>query len=171
MGSVPVTNRAGVPLRGKNWLDRNWKWFVPVLTVIVVLCVATFVVGLFSLIEYSFRASYPYQHAIEVAKASAAVREEIGDPFQVAWFASGNIRVSGQDGHAELSIPISGLRGTGRFIVVANKRGGRWTFDTLKVQVNGQNAPINLLNPANPTPRSQTERTFLVCGPPSCSFR
>ena len=150
------------PSRPKNWIERNWKWFVPLMVLVLALCAAAFVALVFSIVEFSFRSSYPYQNALERAKASAAVGQTIGTPIQVGWFTTGNIQVSGSNGDAQLSIPISGGKGRGEIIVVAKKRGGQWTFDTLQVQVDGQNAPIDLLKPVIPSLPSSPRVTSLI---------
>jgi hypothetical protein len=47
-----------------------------------------------------------------------------------------------------MSIPISGPYAEGHIIVVANKRANQWNFETLEVEVNGQDERIPLLEAA-----------------------
>jgi len=47
-----------------------------------------------------------------------------------------------------MSIPISGPYAAGHIIVVANKHANQWKFETLAVEVDGQDERIPLLEPA-----------------------
>jgi hypothetical protein len=133
------------------WIYRHWKWFIPVF---IVGGIAGFVFVLFSAIEYSFRASDAYNFALKKAAVSPEVAARVGSPFQVAWFVAGHINLNNSDGEAALSIPISGPRGRGKIVVKGKKHAGRWTYQTLEVDVSGEAEPIPLLGPPveNPSP-------------------
>jgi hypothetical protein len=47
-----------------------------------------------------------------------------------------------------MSIPISGPYAVGHIIVVANKHANQWKFETLEVEVDGQDERIPLLESA-----------------------
>lgn len=141
------------PLRpNKTWFERNWKWFVPLMVVSAVLLLGLFIGGLFELVTSITTSSDAYKMAVQRAKDSPQVAEELGRPLKVGWFTSGNISVSGDSGEADLSIPISGPRGTGHIVVDAKKENGKWTFHTLAVDVDGQDAVIPLLTPETSAP-------------------
>ena len=131
----------------KTWFDRNWKWFVPLLVVGALSCVAVFVLGIIVLATGIVKSSYPYQFAIQQASKSERVAEQIGRPFKVGWIKSGNVNYEGAAGEANLTIPIRGNKGKGEIIVAAKRREGKWTFETLELDVVGQDQPIPLLSP------------------------
>jgi hypothetical protein len=108
---------------------------------------AGFVGGVLELVTTIMRSSDVYKTAVQRAENSPLVAEKIGRPFKIGWFTSGNINVSGDSGNADLSIPISGQRGSGRILVGAKKRHGKWTYQTLEVEVDGDEATIPLLTP------------------------
>jgi Cytochrome oxidase complex assembly protein 1 len=110
-----------------------------------------FVGGLFAFVMVTMRLSEAYQHALSAAQRDPAVVAALGAPIEAAWFIKGQIKVSGPTGHASLAIPVSGPRGSGEVVVVADKAGGKWTFKTLSVQVEGRPTPLDLLPPA-PSP-------------------
>lgn len=85
-------------------------------------------------IEYVFRASYLHQQAVE--------RRQIG------WLVLGNVNSSGREGSTTRSIPISAPYAEGHIIVVANKHANQWKFETLEVELDGQDERIPLLEPA-----------------------
>lgn len=137
----------------KSWFSRNWKWFVPTLILGLVLLLALFVAGLMTFVFGLLKSSEPYQHAIAVASSNPDVVRELGTPIAPGWFLSGNINVSGSSGNADLSIPLKGSRHRGTLYVVAKKTDGAWTYKKLKMLVEGQESPIELL----PTPPPQDE--------------
>ena len=65
------------PPREKSWLERNWKWAVPVTALVLM---AAFVWGILSFVMGMFRSSYPYQEALARARANPAVVGQIGEP-------------------------------------------------------------------------------------------
>jgi hypothetical protein len=136
------------PPRPRTWFERNWKWLVPLLVVGVLVLLSAFAGGLFYVIASEFRASYPYQLAVRRATESPAVVAKLGTPLHIGWFVMGSIKFENADGDASISIPISGPNGKGRIFVVGNKHANHWSFDTLEVDVSGQDEPIPLLDPA-----------------------
>ena len=64
------------------------------------------------------------------------------------WFLTGSINVSGGTGQADLAIPLRGSVADGTLYVVAEKRGGRWTFELVEVTVEGRAERIDLLAPS-----------------------
>jgi hypothetical protein len=105
-----------------------------------------FLGGVFELATSLIKSSDAYKTAVQRAEDSPEVREKIGYPLKVGWFTSGRINVAGDSGNADLSIPISGPRGKGHILVSAKKRNGKWAYQTLEVEVDGE-AVIPLLSP------------------------
>jgi hypothetical protein len=154
MGSTSAVPTPNVLMpRPTTWFGRNWKWFVPVLAGLGLVLLCAFVFGLFSLINSMFRNSYPYKVAMDRANASIEVADRIGNPFKVGWLMTGSINYSGPEGNAAFNIPITGAKGRGTIVVVAKKHANRWTFETLEVDVEGQDNPIPLLGQPSPAAR------------------
>jgi hypothetical protein len=99
------------------------------------------------------RSSYAYQLAVKRATESPAVAAKLGKPLHIGWLASGNVSFSGTEENASLSIPISGPNGKGEIIVTGKKRADHWSFETLEVDVTGDDEPVPLLQP-EPAPAS-----------------
>ena len=136
---------------GKNWFQRNWKWFVPSGCLTLIVLFLGFIAGVFGIVEASFKSSAVYNHALMEARANARVFEEIGQPLKPGWFISGSINVSGDSGDSDISIPIAGPKGKGTIYAVAKKSAGEWQYQTLQVKVDGQPDRIDLLK-APPSP-------------------
>ena len=136
----------------KDWLSRNWKWVIPVALLVIALCVVAFIGAILLIVETSFQHSDCYIQALTRATASPQVIEKIGQPLKAAWLASGSINISGPTGNADISIPVSGPRGKGTLYVVAKKNAGKWNFETLQVEIEGQSERIDLLKSEVPLP-------------------
>ncbi len=133
--------------RPRNWWQRNWKWFVPVIVVTPVLVCGGFITLLFSFVHGVMTGSGAYEQALVAARGDTAVVAALGMPIEDGFFVTGNVQVNSQSGWAELAIPISGPRGEATIFVAAEKDGGEWYFDTLDVLVDGTDEWIDLLEP------------------------
>lgn len=132
-------------MENRNWWERNWKWLVPVGCLTVVLL---FVAGFALVITFVFgmmKQSSAYSEALEIARADPAVVAALGTPIEDGFMVSGNISENGPSGRAELSIPVSGPRGTATIYVEADKSAGAWKFKTLIAELDAGNERIDLL--------------------------
>lgn len=128
-----------------NWWSRNWKWFVPVgcLTMIVLF------LGFIAIIVFSvfgiMKSSDVYKIAVEKSKSNPAIIEALGIPIEEGLLVSGNVNISGSSGNADIAIPISGPNGEATIYAVAAKSAGRWTFSILEAEIKGTDVRLNLL--------------------------
>src|SRR5262245_12157454 len=137
------------PPENKGWFGRNWKWFVPVGCLGMVLMAVVFVVAVAYFAIESFKSSPPYQEAMAKTRSNAAVIRELGEPIEAGLLFSGRINVNGASGNADLSIPVSGPKKSGKVFVVAEKKLGKWEFSALEVEIEGESKRINLLTPSS----------------------
>lgn len=140
------------PVSERNWLGRNWKWFVPLLG-----CMGlTFLIGLVALVVAlvvgAMRSSDVYNGAVARAKLDPSVVLALGTPIGEGWFVTGNIQMSGSSGHADFSIPIHGPKGAATIYAIATKSAGQWKFTTLVVEVSQTRARLDLLQVKTETP-------------------
>jgi hypothetical protein len=142
------------PARPQSWLSRHTGLAIGIGCFGLLSCACLFFVGIFGIVGVAMRASDPYKVALGAASRDPAVLAELGAPVEAGWFTNGQINVAGSTGHANLSIPISGPRGSGTIAVVADKAAGKWTFSTLSVAIKGRAAAIDLRStlPALPPP-------------------
>lgn len=136
-----------------NWFARNWKWVVVLGVLGGILALTVFVGGILLIVETSFQHSGFYTEALARARADPQVIEKIGQPLQPGWLATGNLNTSGSSGSADVSIPISGPKGKGTIYVEAKKSAGEWTFETLQVEIAGEEHRIDLLKPEGIAPK------------------
>jgi hypothetical protein len=129
-----------------NWWQRNWKWFVPVGCLTTLLIMAASLAVILSLVFGLMKSSDVYAEALARARAHPAVIAALGQPIEEGWFTSGNIRINGPSGEAELSIPLSGPQGKATILLQARKSAGSWTFSTLVVEVEEGRRRIDVLD-------------------------
>ncbi len=105
---------------------------------------AAFIVGIIGLAFGAMRSSTPYQEAMQMVNTDSAAIEVLGEPIEAGWLMSGSIETSGSSGTASFSIPVSGSKGEGTLYVEAQRTGGRWHYDQLYLEVDGQSELIPL---------------------------
>ena len=128
------------PRHPPNWWERNWKWFV------ALLCAAlgASILGFITLVLGFMRSSDAYQGALLRVKQAPAAIEALGSPIKEGFFFTGNIKVSGPSGRAELAIPVTGPKGRATIFVVATKSLGAWHFDQLILQTDQPEQRIDI---------------------------
>lgn len=129
----------------RNWWERNWKWFVPVGCLSVLLLLAASIALVMTFVFGMMKSSNAYSQALETARSSPSVVAALGSPIEAGYFVSGKISENGPSGEAELAIPISGPRGAGTIYLEARKSAGAWRFSTLVAEVDATHERINLL--------------------------
>lgn len=126
---------------------RKWRWGVGVAAV-GVLGLVGFIIFTISLLDSSFKKSGAYQQAIQQAQSDTRVIELLGAPISGGAGASGSISTSGDaTGEADMSIPISGPKGSARLYASGKLHAGIWSWETLEVDPKNGKPRINLLAP------------------------
>ena len=129
----------------RGWWSRNWRWFVPVGSVVFVLGGVGFLFAIFALIFGLMKSTKVYETALFEAQTNPAVIEHLGNRIEDGLIFSGNMEVNPTSGYADIVIPISGHNGSGSLYVQAEKIAGSWEFFTLEVAVHGSDISIDLL--------------------------
>lgn len=129
----------------KDWFGRNWKWFLPITGLGVLIFCAGCIAAFFFLIFGTLKSSTPYQQALTKVRASPAAQQALGTPIQDGWIVTGSIEESGNSGTATFSIPVSGPKGSGTVNMTAVKSFSGWRITKLELVVKGSNRSINLL--------------------------
>jgi hypothetical protein len=102
--------------------------------VVVGICGGSIFFGVMGLI----RNSDVVQGAVARAERDPEVAAALGTPLEVGWLPRGSINTSNGSGRADLTLPVSGPRGSGEMIVEAVSREGVWRYNRLMVTVGGR---------------------------------
>jgi hypothetical protein len=120
-----------------SWWSRNWKWFVPVGCLGVLVLSVGCCGGLFGFVFYSLHNSWAYTEGVELARHTPEVIAELGEPIEAGWLASGSINVTPASSDAHVAIALSGSKQTGTLYVVAHKQAAQWEFKSVIVETAG----------------------------------
>jgi len=129
----------------QTWWSRHWKWVVPVVVLTPVVACGGAVTLLVNMVLGAAKGITPYHLALERAESHPEVINAIGTPIDPGFFFNGSYQVSGQSGHADLSIPVNGPRGHAVVDVVALKHQGQWIYETMHVTIGRTGNRVDLL--------------------------
>jgi hypothetical protein len=68
----------------------------------------------------------------------------LGDPIRIGWLISGEIKISGDDGCAVLSIPVKGNKAAGELDVTGTRKGGSWQIEDAYLIVDGDKTVVQI---------------------------
>lgn len=114
---------------------------------IVFIVIGICATGIFTVTIGLIRDSDAAQEALARAQRDPQVEAALGRPLEIGWFfPTGSISTSTDgSGNANLTLPISGPRGSGKLIVSGVRTRGVWEYDRLVVTVDGTGQQIDLL--------------------------
>ncbi len=87
-----------------------------------------------------------YRQSMAAVRANERVIAALGEPIDAAWWITGNVGLNGPTGVANFAIPVSGPKGSGTVTSQSVKTAGIWSTYLLVVTVDGNPAPIVLIN-------------------------
>jgi hypothetical protein len=119
--------------------------------VILALMVGALVVGFFGRLSGPMESSWAYEQGLQLVRSSPQAVEVLGHPIE-AGKVDGWVRISGETGDAELSVPVSGPRGSGVLELVARKRSERWSFERATLDVFARDRRLDLMSGAAKPP-------------------
>ena len=134
-------------VNNKNWFARNWKWFVPMGCLSLLLVFILFIGGIFFAFSKVMKSSDVYAQTMQRVTENEQCIAALGEPIKDGWFFSGSINVTGPSGRADLAIPVSGPKGEGTIYVKAYKEAGKWHFKILEVEIKGREDRIKIIVP------------------------
>lgn len=109
---------------------------------------------------YFMRHSEVNELAVAKARQSPQIVAALGEPVEQGWWVSGNVSVSGSSGEADLTIPISGPKGSASMHIIATKDASGWKFTLFDVSL-PDGSHVNLSGHPDVT-RSQLRQQLLV---------
>lgn len=121
---------ASAPVARRGWYRRNWKWFTPLVVLLVV--VGGGVASSWDLIWPRF---HPLYHlSLEKVSENPKVIEKLGEPIKpVRFFAHGSVNSSGDRGDASFIFDVAGPKGTAAVSSKLRQLNGDWGFSQLEL--------------------------------------
>lgn len=130
---------------GGSWWSKNWKWVAPTGCVVVLLLFAGGAFLLVNVVMSAMKSSDAFREPMSMVRNHPEVAVHLGEPLEPGWFVTGSVETTGGAGNADLVIPITGPKGEGKLYVTAYKQTGRWSFDTVILEIEDKDLRIDLL--------------------------
>lgn len=121
------------------------KWSLIGCGIVIVLGVAFCAVLMFFVFG-AMKRSNVYKEAVARAQNDPRVKAVLGEPVEPGWWSSGSIHFENGSGNADMNIPISGPKGSGRIHAVATIEDGNLKFERLSMKPESGDR-IDLLSP------------------------
>lgn len=103
-----------------------------------------FVLAIYGVVTGAIKNSDAYEQGMRLARANPEVVAALGEPIESGFWISGSINVNGPSGDVDVSIPISGPKGSGTLYVVGTQAAGQWRYSTMEVELPNRNARVRL---------------------------
>jgi len=135
----------------KSWWGKNWKWFLPTLTLIFSLLfwliLSLSVDGNVTDIAQPYSDNSLYEKAIEKAKTNQRVLEVMGEiePIDKLAILEGNAIYSNDNNSVELSVRVKGSKGKGKMDISADKNGTEWKYKKISIRIKDPKEEIQIL--------------------------
>jgi hypothetical protein len=94
----------------KNWLQRHWKWLIPV--IIVLSSIPIFQSSLGSAVkDYGTLYTNPslYENALEIVKNDEAASNFLGKSIETLFLVEGEVHYFNNGNSVKMTLPIKGL--------------------------------------------------------------
>lgn len=125
--------------KDKNWVQKNWLWAIPTGCIGLVTCCFLVILGFFAFFVSIIQNSDIYQQSMSTLRENERAKILLGEPVESGWLIVGNIETNFdngvESGFADLKIPVSGPDGSGKMVIVATNRDGRWNYDQFELQM------------------------------------
>jgi len=112
----------------RNWWTRNWKWFVPVGCLTIILVFIAFVGSMVVIVFSAIKSTDLYKDPPARAKTHPAVIEALGSPIREGFLVSGNTNPP-HPGKGTCPFPSLVLKETALF---TSRRRNRWAAGTIR---------------------------------------
>lgn len=129
----------------QNWWKRNWKWFIPIFAIIMVLTAVLISSGLGEItadIAQAYQDTELYENALEKVNANPKVNELLGEvqPLGKMAILEGETRYNNNHQTVNSTVRITGTKGKGKMDISADKINGQWNYSIINVRIkNGTN--------------------------------
>lgn len=129
----------------QNWWKRNWKWFVLIFAIIMVLTAVLISSGIGEItadIAQAYQDTELYENALEKVNANPKVNELLGEvqPLGKMAILEGETRYSNNYQAVNSTVRITGAKGKAKMDVSAEKINNKWNYSKINVRIkNGTN--------------------------------
>ena len=123
----------------KNWWNNNWKWFIPMSVISLIL--AVFISSDMGAIGADLTKAYSdkqlYENALLKVKSNQKVIELIGEiePIDKLAILEGEVKYTDDNRTVNSSIRIKGSTGKGRMDIIADRVNNEWKYKIINIRI------------------------------------
>lgn len=134
-------------LENKNWWNKNWKWIVPFLGIIII---STFTISTTDIGENTFDIVKAYADpdlvdgALFLAQENDEIKQLLGElkPIDKMAIVEGNVKYSNNDTSIDISVRVKGSKGKGRMRIFADRIRDKWEYKEIIIGIKKRNKTI-----------------------------
>ena len=123
----------------KSRWKRNWKWFVPICGVLLILTIviSSGIGGIGADLAKAYSDTELYKDALDKVKSEQKVLELLGEiePIGKLAILEGEVRYTNNNQTVNSTIRIKGTKGKARMDILANRINNAWEYKKINVRI------------------------------------
>ncbi|MEO7977207.1 cytochrome c oxidase assembly factor Coa1 family protein [Flavobacterium sp.] len=138
-------------IENKSWWKRNWKWFLPISVLSILIGFGSLVTAGIDANVTDFAQAYSdpalYDNALEKVKLNQRVKETLGEIEAIDKLAivEGTTKYSNNNTSVETTIRIKGNKAKGKMDISAEKKGAAWEYRKINIRIKELKEEIDIL--------------------------
>ena len=132
----------------KSWLNRNWKWLIPLLVLFSgIALIGTIAGNEITNVVTVYAESEIYEDAVEIANKNEEVKQKLGDlePIDFLDIAEGVVKYSNNNNSIAISVRVKGSKGRGKIDISANRKQNKWEYKRIQIRIKRPKVTIKIL--------------------------
>ena len=126
-------------MKQKSWWNRNWKWFIPVsaIALILTILVSSGIGGIGADLAEAYSDTELYENALKKAKSNQKVTELLGEiePIDKLAILEGEVYYTNDNTTVNSTIRIKGVKGKAKMSIIADRINNEWNYKEINVRI------------------------------------
>ena len=134
-----------------SWFKLNWKWFIPILGLGIILIGIFFTSSLggnTADITKAYSDDSLYENAVKEVQTNQKVKEALGilNPINKMAILEGFVEYSEDNKSVKTTISIKGTKGKAKMDISAYKKGESWEYQKIIIRIKNPKETIEIIN-------------------------
>jgi hypothetical protein len=131
-------------IKNKSWWKKNWKWFIPISGVFMIVVTSVFVSGFDKTLgdfSKAYLDSELYDNALKIVRENNRVKETLGhiEPINNMTILNGYVEYSDSNNYIKTTIKVSGEHGKAMLDIIADRVNNEWIYKKINIRI--KNSP------------------------------
>lgn len=127
-------------IKQKSWWKRNWKWFVPLCGIVLIIISVFIASGMGSMgtdLAQAYSDTELYENAVEKVKSNHKVTQLLGkiEPIDKLAILEGEVHYTNNNQTVKSSIRLKGTKGKARMDITAVQINNEWEYKIINVRI------------------------------------